>query len=79
MTVVVNTRDDFTLANFRRVCYGGEPVRLGDQARRALAAAGGAARRREGRARPAHGRSLRPPRPRLLSGRGRGLGRRLSR
>jgi histidine ammonia-lyase len=39
MTVVVNTRDDFTLANFRRVSYGGEPVRLGPQARRALAAA----------------------------------------
>ena len=28
MTVVVDTRDDFTLANFRRVCYGAEPVRL---------------------------------------------------
>jgi histidine ammonia-lyase len=38
MTVVVNTRDDFTLANFRRVSYDGEPVRLGDHARRALAA-----------------------------------------
>lgn len=36
MTVVVNTRDDFTLANFRRVCYGGEPARLGGQARRAM-------------------------------------------
>jgi histidine ammonia-lyase len=36
MTVVVNTRDDFTLANFRRVCYGDEPARLGDQARRAM-------------------------------------------
>ena len=36
MTVVVNTRDDFTLANFRRVSYDGEPVRLGDHARRAL-------------------------------------------
>jgi histidine ammonia-lyase len=36
MTVVVNTRDDFTLANFRRVCYGGEPARLGHQARRAM-------------------------------------------
>src|SRR5262249_22317299 len=34
----VNTRDDFTLANFRRVSYDGEPVRLGDHARRALAA-----------------------------------------
>ena len=39
MTVVVNTRDDFTLATFRRVSHGGEPVRLGDRARRALAAA----------------------------------------
>ena len=37
MTVVVNTRDDFTLANFRRVCYGGEPARLGHQARRVMA------------------------------------------
>jgi histidine ammonia-lyase len=36
MTVVVNTRDDFTLANFRRVCYGGEPARLGDEARRLM-------------------------------------------
>jgi histidine ammonia-lyase len=40
MTVVLDTRDDFTLANFRRVCYDGEDVRLGEQARRALAAAG---------------------------------------
>jgi histidine ammonia-lyase len=40
MTVVLDTRDDFTLANFRRVCYGGEAVQLGAQARRALAAAG---------------------------------------
>ena len=38
MTVVLDTRDDFTLANFRRVCYGGEAVQLGAQARRALAA-----------------------------------------
>jgi histidine ammonia-lyase len=37
MTVVVSTRDDFTLANFRRVCHGGEPVELGGQARRAMA------------------------------------------
>ena len=51
MAVVVNTRDDFTLANFRRVCYGGEPVRLGVQARRAMAAG---ARRRA---------ALRPRRP----------------
>jgi histidine ammonia-lyase len=36
MTVVLNTRDDFTLASFRRVCYAGEPARLGDQARRAM-------------------------------------------
>src|SRR5262250_3281372 len=43
MTVVVNTRDDFTLANFRRVSYGGEPARLGGQARRAMTA--GARRR----------------------------------
>ena len=41
MTVVVNTRDDFTLANFRRVCYGAEPVRLGAQARRAMTAGAG--------------------------------------
>lgn len=40
MTVVLDTRDDFTLVNFRRVCYDGEAVRLGEQARRALAAAG---------------------------------------
>ena len=38
MTVMVNSRDDFTLANFRRVSYGGEPARLGGQARRALMA-----------------------------------------
>src|SRR5215470_16822861 len=38
MTVVVNSRDDFTLANFRRVSYGGESARLGGQARRALMA-----------------------------------------
>jgi len=36
MTVVVNTRDDFTLANFRRVCYGGESARLGDKALRVM-------------------------------------------
>jgi histidine ammonia-lyase len=40
MTVVLDSRDDFTLANFRRVCYGGEAVRLGEQARRALTAPG---------------------------------------
>jgi histidine ammonia-lyase len=36
MTVVVNTRDDFTLANFRRVSYGGESARLGDKALRVM-------------------------------------------
>jgi histidine ammonia-lyase len=36
MTVVVNTRDDFTLANFRRVCYGDESARLGDKALRVM-------------------------------------------
>ena len=41
MTVVVTTRDDFTLANFRRVSYGGEPVRVGAQARRAMTAGAG--------------------------------------
>ena len=43
MTVVLNTRDDFTLANFRRVCYGGEDVRLGEQARHAEDAVQGGA------------------------------------
>jgi histidine ammonia-lyase len=41
MTVVVNSRDDFTLANFSRVSYGGEPVRIGAVARRAMAASAG--------------------------------------
>jgi histidine ammonia-lyase len=41
MTVVVNTRDDFTLANFSRVSYGGEPVRIGAAARRAMTASAG--------------------------------------
>ena len=41
MTVVVNTRDDFTLANFSRVAYGGEPVRIGAVARRAMTASAG--------------------------------------
>ena len=41
MTVVVNTRDDFTLANFSRVSYGGEPVRIGAVARRAMTASAG--------------------------------------
>ena len=37
MTVVLDTRDDFTLANFRRVCYGGEAERraLAEEARAA--------------------------------------------
>jgi histidine ammonia-lyase len=38
VTVVVNTRDDFTLGNFRRVSYGGEPVRIGAQALATMAA-----------------------------------------
>jgi histidine ammonia-lyase len=41
MTVVVGTRDDFTLANFRRVSYGGESVRVGAQALRAMTAGAG--------------------------------------
>jgi histidine ammonia-lyase len=41
MTVLVNTRNDFTLANFRRVSYGGEPVRVGAQARRVMTAGAG--------------------------------------
>ena len=41
MTVVVNTRDDFTLANFSRVSYGSEPVRIGAGARRAMTASAG--------------------------------------
>jgi histidine ammonia-lyase len=41
MTVVVNTRDDFTLANFSRVSYGGEAVRVGTAARRAMTASAG--------------------------------------
>ena len=41
MTVVVNTRDDFTLTNFSRVSYGGEPVRIGAVARRAMTASAG--------------------------------------
>ena len=38
MTVVVNTRDDFTLANFQRVSYGEEPVRIGAGAHRSMTA-----------------------------------------
>jgi histidine ammonia-lyase len=41
MTVVVNSRDDFTLANFRRVSYGDEPVRVGARARRAMTVGAG--------------------------------------
>jgi histidine ammonia-lyase len=41
MTVLVNTRDDFTLANFRRVAYAGESVRVGAGARRAMTAGAG--------------------------------------
>jgi histidine ammonia-lyase len=39
MTVLVDTRRDFTLENFRRVALGGEGVRIGAEARRAMAAA----------------------------------------
>jgi histidine ammonia-lyase len=41
MTVLLNTRNDFTLGNFRRVSYGGEPVRVGAQARRVMTAGAG--------------------------------------
>jgi histidine ammonia-lyase len=41
MTVLVNTRNDFTLGNFRRVSYAGEPVRVGAQARRVMTAGAG--------------------------------------
>jgi histidine ammonia-lyase len=37
MTVVVNSRDDFTLENYRRVAMGGEPVAIGPEARTAMA------------------------------------------
>jgi histidine ammonia-lyase len=36
VTVVVNTRADFTLENFRRVAYGGEGVEIGPGAVRAM-------------------------------------------
>ena len=39
MTVVVNSRDDFTLENYRRVALGGEPVAIGPQAVAVMAAA----------------------------------------
>jgi histidine ammonia-lyase len=41
MTVTVNTRDDFSLANFQRVSYGEERVRIGAGARRAMTAGAG--------------------------------------
>ena len=37
MTVVVNSRDDFTLENYRRVSLGGELVAIGAEARRVMA------------------------------------------
>ncbi|MEQ8369286.1 MAG: aromatic amino acid lyase [Alphaproteobacteria bacterium] len=39
MTVTLNSRKDFTLANFRRVAAGGEAVKIGPAARRAMASA----------------------------------------
>ena len=33
MTVAVNSRDDFTLENYRRVAMGGESVTIGPEAR----------------------------------------------
>jgi histidine ammonia-lyase len=39
MTVVVNSRGDFTLENYRRVSVGGESVAIGPQARAAMARA----------------------------------------
>ncbi|HLN05725.1 MAG TPA: aromatic amino acid lyase [Acidimicrobiales bacterium] len=39
MTVLVDTRDDFTLENFRRVAVDGESVEIGPVARRAMAEA----------------------------------------
>ena len=37
MTVVVNSRDDFTLENYRRVAMGRESVTIGQDARRTMA------------------------------------------
>ena len=37
MTVVVNSRDDFTLENYRRVAMGRESVAIGPQARTTMA------------------------------------------
>jgi histidine ammonia-lyase len=39
MTVVVNTRADFTLENFRRVAVDGEGVAIGDEARQVMSEA----------------------------------------
>jgi histidine ammonia-lyase len=39
MTVLVDSRRDFTLENFRRVAFGCEGVRIGAEARRSMAAA----------------------------------------
>jgi histidine ammonia-lyase len=39
MTVLVDSRRDFTLENFRRVAVGGEGVRIGTEAQRAMTAA----------------------------------------
>jgi histidine ammonia-lyase len=41
MTVTLSTRDDFSLANFQRVSYGEERVRIGAGARRAMTAGAG--------------------------------------
>src|SRR6516225_1355936 len=37
MTVVVDSRDDFTLENYRRVAVGGESVAIGQEARETMA------------------------------------------
>jgi histidine ammonia-lyase len=39
MTVLVDSRQDFTLENFRRVAFGSEGVQIGPEARRAMTAA----------------------------------------
>ena len=38
MTVVINSRDDFTLENYRRVAMDGEAVAIGERARQVMAA-----------------------------------------
>ncbi|MEB3024070.1 aromatic amino acid lyase [[Mycobacterium] crassicus] len=68
MTVMLDTRDDFTLSNYRRVCYDGEAVRLGEQARRVLAAPGW------GRAAPGEGRAFPSVAAAVSSGSGSGGG-----